>query len=120
MGDGEKFLGFRVVDKGNYATQPPCYLTEGDNINNILANAVYNTAGQKANSPQGYSSEVKIQIKPCEKWGSCHTEHNEGLVFIANYQRNLDLTKGLYFDMYRNSAGETYRIEYITVAVELD
>jgi len=120
VSDGEKFLGFRVVDKGNYVHQPPCYSTEGDDISNILANVVSNIAGQKANSQQGHSSEVKIQIKPCEKWGSCHTEHNQGLVFIANYQRNLDLTKGLYLDMYRNNAGETYRIEYITVAVELD
>ena len=120
VSDGEKIVGFRVVDKGNYAAGPPCYLTEADNINNVLANAVYNTAGPKPNSPKGYSSEVKIQIKPCEKWGSCHTEHDEGYVFIANYQRNLDLTKGLYLDMYRNSPGETYRIEYIAISVELD
>ena len=81
---------------------------------------MYNAAGPKPNSPKGYSSEVKIQIKPGEKWGSCHTEHDEGYVFIANYQRNLDLTKGLYLDMYCNSPGEIYRIEYIAVAVELD
>ena len=58
-----------------------------------------------------------IQIKPCEKWGSCHTE---GFVFIANYQRNLDLTKGLYFDVYRSSAAEIYRIKYIVVDVDID
>ena len=105
-----------MVDKGNYAARPPCYLTEADNINNVLAN-VYYIAGQKPNSPKGYSSEVKIHIKPCDKWGSCH---DEGYVFIANYQCNLDLTKGLYLDMYRNSPGETYRIQYIALAVQLD
>jgi len=73
------------------------------------------------NSPSlGYSSEVKIQTKPCEKWGSSHTKHDGGLAYIANYQRELDLTKGLYFDMYRNSPGETYHIEYITVSGETD
>jgi len=46
VGDGEKFLGFRVVDKVNYAAAPPCYLTEGDNINDVLVNPVYNSAGQ--------------------------------------------------------------------------
>ena len=120
VSNGKKFVGFCVVDKGNYAAGPPCYLTEADNINNVLENAVYNTAGPKPNSPKGYSSEVKIQIKPCEKWGSCHTEHDEGYVFIANYQHSLDLTKWLYLDMYRNSPLETYRIEYIAVAVEID
>ena len=41
-------------------------------------------------------------------------------MFIANYQRNLDLTKGLYLDVYRSNAGEVYRIEYITVDVNMD
>ena len=41
-------------------------------------------------------------------------------MFIANYQRDLDLTKGLFLDMYGNSAGESYHIEYITVDVDKD
>ena len=120
ISDGEKFIGFHVPDKGNYPAIPPCYLAEADNINNVLAKTTLNNAGTKSSLTQGYSSEVKIQMKPCERWGSCHTEHDGGLVYISNYQRELDLTKGLYLDMYRNSPGETYHIEYITVSVETD
>ena len=39
---------------------------------------------------------------------------------IANYQRDLDLTKGLFLDMYRENDSETYHIEYITVDVDKD
>ena len=120
ISDGEKFIGFIVVDKGNYATQRPCYSAEGDNVKNVLTNPAYDNSGPKPNSPQGYSSEVKIQIKPGEKWGSCHTEHAEGFVFIENYQRELDLTKGLFLDIYRHGGGEIYRIEYITVDVQMN
>ena len=120
ISDGEKFIGFIVVDNNNFATLPPCYSAEGDNVNNILTNAAYDNSGPKLNSPQGYSSEVKIQIKPGEKWGSCHTEHAEGFVFIENYQRELDLTKGLFLDIYRNNVAEIYRIEYMTVDVEMN
>ena len=118
ISDGERFIGFVVPDKG---TKSPCHKAEGDNVNKVLTNNIYDSSGAKLSNPsQGYSSEVKIQIKLCEKWGSCHTEHEGGFVFIANYQRNLDLTKGLYLDVYRGSAGEIYRVEYITVDVDMD
>ena len=67
-----------------------------------------------------FSSEITIQIKPNDQWGSCHTEHDEGSVKIENYQHKLDLTKGLYFEMYRHSPAEKYRIEYIAAEIYLD
>ena len=69
---------------------------------------------------QHFSSEITMQIKPNDQWGSCHTEHEEGIVRIVSYQRKLDLTKGLYFQMYRHDAAEQYRIEYIAVEVHLE
>ena len=113
ISDGEKFIGFTVEDNDNL-----CYSAEGDNVNDVLINIAYDNSGPKPNPPQGYSSEVKIQIKPGEKWGSCHTEQDEGFVSIGNYKRHLDLTKGLFLDVCRNHAAEVYRIEYITVDVE--
>jgi len=121
ISDGDKFIGFIVVDKNNYASLPPCYTAEGDDVNGVLTNRSYDGNGEKLSNPsQGYSSEVKIQIRPCEKWGACHTEHTSGTRLVNNYQRQLDLTKGLYFDMYRHHGGESYRIEYIRVDVEMD
>jgi len=119
ISDGEKFIGFITVDKNNFDGSPPCYSNEGDNVNNILIGD-HDTSGPRPNSPRGFSSEVKIQLKPGENWGSCHTEHAEGFVFIKNYRHNLDLTKGLFLDVYRNDAPEIYRIEYITVDVMID
>ena len=52
--------------------------------------------------------------------GSCHTEHEEGNVRIANYRCKLDLTKGLYFEMYQHNAAEKYRIEYIAAEVHME
>ena len=122
VSDGDRFIGFIVVDKNNYAGLPPCYSAEGDDVKDVLTNLVHDAAGAKllSNPSQGYSSEVKIQIRPCEKWGSCLMEHAEGFRFIKNYQRQLDLTKGLYFNMYCHNAGEAYRIEHIKVDVEMD
>ena len=126
ISDDEKFIGFYAVDKSHYTGAPPyygvppCFRIEGDNINNVLTNYITDRNGPRPKIAESFSSEIKIQIKPCELWGSCHTEHNGGHVLITNYNRTLDLTKGLYFDMYRDSARESFRIKYISVDVELD
>ena len=61
-----------------------------------------------------------MQFKPNDRWGSCHTEHDEGFVNIVNYKRKLDITKGLYLKVYRHNDVEKYRIEYIVVNIHLD
>ena len=67
-----------------------------------------------------YSSEIKIQLRPAEQWGSCHTEHDGGYTNVGNYQRLLDPSKGLQLEIYRGDANEKYRIKYIAVNVDLD
>ena len=61
-----------------------------------------------------------MQIKPKEKWGSCHTEHDEGYVNIQDHQSSLDLTKTLYFEVYHGESDERYHIKYIDINVDLD
>ena len=119
ISDGNSFVGYFVVDKNNYASAVPCYIHEGDIIDNILHNRISDHTGKTVNS-QHFSSVVTIQIKPNDQWGSCHTEHDDGYVRITNYQHKLNLTKGLYFEMYRNDIAEKYRIEYIVAEVHLD
>ena len=105
-------------DKGNYPALSPCFGNEAD-INNKLFTNLKSGAGSLVASRK-YSSEVRLQIRPKERWGSCHTEHDEGYTNIANYQRKLDLSQGLYLEMYRADPGERYRIKYIKVDIELN
>ena len=119
ISDGTSFVGFQAVDKGNYADHAPCYNIEGDITGTTLSNRVRDITGAKVNSRR-YSSEITVQIKPNDQWGSCHTEHDEGLVNIVNYQRKLDITKGLYLQMYRDDVREKYHIEYIVVNIHLE
>ena len=115
ISDGMYFIGFLPNDR--YSS--PCYHLEGDSDTDTLQN-IYNVIGATVTSRR-YSSEIKIQIRPAEKWGSCHTEHDEGYTNTAHYQRLLDLSKGLYFEFYHgNDANEKYHIKYIDVGVDLD
>ena len=118
ISDGVSFFGFQAIDKRDYPTWSPCAKFEGKVVQTTLQNR------QLGNGPlvtsQKYSSEIKLQIKPTEKWGSCHTEHDGGYVIIHNYQSSFDLTKALYFEVYRDTASEKYRIKYIVVGVDLN
>ena len=113
ISDGTSFVGFKTDDRASN----PCYHYEGTS-GLTLTNA--DIVDDPTVTFQHYSSEIKIQMRPTEKWGSCHTEHDEGYTNIANYQHLLNVTKGLYLEMYRNDAREKYRIKYPMVDIELD
>ena len=119
ISDGTSFIGFQAIDKDNYAAGIPCFYNEGDAANTSLINRVQDSTGPKVNSRR-YSSEITIQIKPNDRWGSCHTEHDEGHVNIVKYQRTLDITKGLYLQMYQDDDKEKYRLKYIVTSLHFD
>ena len=119
ISDGTSFIGFQVVDKDNYHDHTPCFNIEGDTTNTNLINRVQDNTGPKVKS-RLYSSETTIQIKPNDRWGSCHTEHDEGYVNIINYQRKLDITKGLHLQMYRNDIKEKYFLKYIVTNIHFN
>ena len=110
ISDGVSFIGFIAFDKGNYPSLSPCYKLEGKIVSMLLQNV--QTGDGPMVTSRKYSSEMKIQIKPTEKWGSCHTEHDEGYVNIQDYQHSLDLSKALYFEIYCQHITEKYRIKY--------
>ena len=122
INDGKSFVGFKICDKGNYGSAPSCCSFEGKDVGGIVTNVMPGTGsgiGLLVTS-RSYSSEVKLQIRPTEQWGSCHTEHDEGYTNIGNYQNKLDLINGLYLEMYREGAAEDYPIKYIVVDVNID
>ena len=119
ISDGTSFIGFRTVDKGNYPNHSPCFKIEGDAATIKLINIAQDATGPKVNS-RHYSSEITVQIKPIDRWGSCHTEQDEGIVNIVEYQRTLDMTKGLYFQMYREDNSEKYYLKYIMANIHFN
>ena len=121
--DHEPFIG--ISDKISFIGaflrskfRTPCKITEGGSTTTVLTSI--NSINTPSVTSQRYSSEVKIQLKPAERWGSCHTEHDGGYTNANNYQRLLDPSKGLHVEIYRNVAAEKYRFRYIVVDVELD
>ena len=124
ISDGKHFVGFIAHDHDHFNSVPPCYHIEGQprtsTTTNTLQNRIFGSTSGRPSVARSYSSELTMRIKPAEKWGACHTEHDEGYIKIAHYLCDIDPSKGLYFQMYRSDASETFRIAYIAVDVELD
>ena len=118
ISDGTSFIGFIAYDVKNYPQYSPCSSYEADVDGKILKN--YKDHGGPKISSTLYSTERIIRIRPAEKLGRCHTYHNAGYSNTAIYAHSLDLSKGLYLQVYHQQGKEKYRINYIEVDVDLD
>ncbi|XP_065889951.1 uncharacterized protein [Dysidea avara] len=87
ISDGTSFIGLHQTDKTNYHNLSPCRHIEG-NKNGIFLKNVIAPNGPTVSS-RAFTSEAKMQIRPTEKWGSCHTENDGGYTNIVNYERQL-------------------------------
>ena len=114
ISDGTSFIGVHARD----THVKPCYIRDGVSTTTTLTQ-IHSIDGSTVTSRR-YSSEIKIQLRPAEQWGSCHTEHDGGYTNVGNYRRLLDPSKGLQLEIYRGNAEERYRIKYIMVDVDLD
>ena len=107
ISDGIHFNGFVFNN--------PAYIRPIDGKSGrVFSNEIF--AGKRINVSR-YSGEIKMQFKLSDNWGSAY---DNAYTTIGNYQNSLDLTKGLYLEMYRHHAPEKYRIRYITVDMSLD
>ena len=118
ISDNMSFVGFVMFDQDNYDSFSPCRRQEGEKIDGVLEN--HSASSAPLVNSRTFSSEMKLQFRPAEQWGSCHTEHDGGYTNIATYQNLLDPSNGLFLEMYHNEADEIYRIKYIETNVELD
>ena len=106
VSDGTYFNGFFTGD-------PAVTISVDGESGKTLSNRVN---GGMIDASQ-YPSEIKLQFRPTEKWGSAYDNEN---TLVGNYQNTLDLTKGLYLELYRDHTAEKFHIRYITVDVNLD
>ena len=106
ISDGTYFNGFYIADPARTGSV-------GGESGKILKNFIF---GGNISSSQ-YPSEIKLQFKPTENWGSAYDNQN---TLVGNYQNTLDLTKGLYLELYQDDAHEKFHIRYIVVDVNLD
>ena len=119
ISDGTNFIGFVTVDKGNYGVVAPCSTIEGIS-STTLSSLKYGPRTPKASRGSFYPGQFVFTLKLDERWGSCYTTHDGGLVKTAAYNKRLMLNKGLILETYKSGRGERVGIKFIKVTIIQD
>ena len=115
VSDGTRFLGFETNDKGNYVNSSPCYGLEGRSGSTLSSIRVVSATPKPSDS--FYPGQFVFTLKLDERWGSCYTAHDGGLVKTVGYNNRLTFSNGLTLEVYKSDAGERVGIKYIKVAI---
>ena len=115
--DGTFCNGIFVSDRGNYPNNACNY--GSFNSGPTYANTQF--SGNCGGIPITYSTypkEVTITFYPSEQLGTFHIIPHGGYTTAASFTRKLDLTQGLFLELYGDAAGEEYRLQYMQVEVK--
>ena len=119
VSDGVSFVGFETVDKATYSYSPgyaPCYGVEGTSGSSLAGISKISVHSPRPND-SFYPGQFVITLKLNERWGSCYTAHDGGFVKTADYNKRLQLSKGLTLEVYRDDNHENVGIKFIEVTV---
>ena len=121
ISDGEKSIGIQLLDPNHdYAKFGPYRAVEGDSGKIALQNPNTEVAATVTTNSKNNPDQFEISIKPSENFGSAYCAIDDGHKIVAQYTKELDLSKGLLLEVYRFKSKEEYKINYVEVTVYED
>lgn len=121
ISDGDKSYGIQLLDPNNdYNTLGPYRAVEGDSARNKLNNPNVDVATTVRSSSRNNPDQFELAFKPSESFGSAYCAIDDGHKITALYSDVLELSKGLWFELYRFKSTERYTINYIEITVYED
>ena len=112
--DGTVCNGFFLSDSGNYPNHACQYLTLGSGLTFTLI------ASTGCNGPityQHFPNTATLTFYPANKWASFSIPPSGGYTTAGTFTRQLDLTKGLYLEVYGHGVNEEYKLTFMEVKV---
>ena len=113
--DGIVCNGVFISDTGNYPNGACNYVTieSGVTFTTILSTG-------RCGAPityQQFPNTATLTFYPMNKWGSFSIPSSGGYTTAIRFTRQLDLTKGLYLEVYGGDANEEYKLMFMEVKV---
>ncbi|XP_065838777.1 uncharacterized protein [Oscarella lobularis] len=119
--DGNKFaMGFQLRNpsESDYTTKGPYYGVDGEPgriLRNYAKRSTDVPVRERVNPDQ-----FEILLKPSDYWGSIYSALDGGHKLNTTFASTLNLSNGLWLDVYRVDVVETYIINYVEVTVYED
>ena len=123
ISDGNSFVGFQAMDKGNYnegnRRYSPCFEAEGVS-GKVLTSLQYGPKFSETIKETFYPGKFVFTFKLPEGWGSCQTAQDGGFTRTASFNGRLRPARGLFLEVYKTDANESVAIKFISVVVTRD
>lgn len=116
VSDGNNFIGFEAVDRGNYGSWAPCSGAEAKSGDVLTAVKLFDKFIPLA-SASFYPDQFVFILKLDQPWGSCFTPHGGGFIKTVEYTKQLQLSRGLTLEVYKTDLRETVGIKHIAITV---
>ena len=119
ISDGRILNSIVVSDSGNYPNNACWFHTAGSGpirINPSISGS--GTCGGIPITYTTYPNEVTLTFYPSEQLGTFHITPDGGYTTVGSFTKKLDLTQGLFFEMYGHNQAEEYRLQYIQIEVK--
>jgi len=113
ISDTNSGIGFQMREDPNGNRCQAQQATMAD----ILASFVTIPGAIHSSSRFFLPEEFILTFKPRERFGSCYTSVESGVISPVQYTRTLFLNRGLWLEVYRENASEQYTFNYIKVEV---
>ena len=65
-----------------------------------------------------YPNAATLTFYPSEQLGTFHIIPDGGYTTVGSFTKKLDLTQGLFLEMYGNGAHEQYLLQYMQVEIK--
>ena len=120
LSDGSKAIGIQLRDPTrDYGTKGPYIGIEG-NPGRGLDSVTEMAQGVVTTTSRLNPDQFEIVIKPTQFWGSAYCAIDTGHKLCVTYFKELDLSKEIKLDLYRDEPNEVYSINYIELWIYRD
>ena len=124
ISDGNRAIGFQLRDPPQYYQEGPYIGIEGE-PGRTLTDVSLKSPPEGTKYWYYYSSrknpdQFEMVFKPREYWGSAFCCVDQGHKYCTFYDRDLDISKGLSLETYREDPNDTYVLNYIEVWIYED
>ena len=106
ISDGTNLNRYYIPDAAEYHGAAPCHIdsTEG-------------TGENKRVSTRTVPPQFTFLFSPFRKYGACSSSQDGGYLNVGTFNKRVDPTSGLSFEIYRDHAAEQYQFYYVLIEI---
>ena len=106
ISDGTNVNRFIILDTHNYGTQAPCHIIYSEG-----------TCENKLVTTRTVPPQFTFLFSPFRKYGACSSSQDGGYLDVGTFNKRVDPTRGLNFEIYRSDASEQYQFYYVLIDI---